>query len=63
MDLFNKASRVLKTSEFDRKRVLTARKLYNMAKGEEKEMIGQLFESQYALADNPGDIIWLNSLD
>lgn len=62
MKLFDKASEILRTNEFSRKRCLAAHKLYSMAKGEEKEMIGQLFESQYVLAKKPEDIMWLNSL-
>ncbi len=62
MKLFDKASEILRTNEFSRKRCFAAYKLYNMAKGREKEMIGQLFESQYVLAKTPEDIMWLNSL-
>lgn len=63
MKLFNKASEILKTDEFSRKRCLAARKLYHMAKGEEKEMIGQLFESQAVMAKDPKDWLWLNRID
>jgi len=63
LELFNKASNILKSNEFNRKRFLAAYKLYNMTKGREKEMIGHLFESQYVLAKTPEDIMWLNSLD
>lgn len=63
MNLLKKATKLLSTNHFDKKRCLAAHKLYNMAKGEEKEMIGQLFESQYILAKTPEDIMWLNSLD
>lgn len=63
MELFNKASEILKTDEFSRRRCLAARKLYHMAKGEEKEMIGQLFESQAVMAKDPKDWLWLNRID
>lgn len=62
MKLFDKAFEILQTEEFNRSRILAARKLYNLANGREKEMIGRLFESQYARAKEPGDIMWLNSL-
>lgn len=41
---------------------MAVNELYKRAKGKEREMIGSLFESQYALADNPDDLMWLNSL-
>lgn len=62
MELFTKAAKLLRTNAFDRKRVLAVNELYKRAEGKEKEMIGSLFESQYALADNPDDLMWLNSL-
>lgn len=62
MELFEKAAKVLQGNTFDRRRVLVANELYKRAKGKEKEMIGGLFESQYALADDPDDLDWLHSL-
>lgn len=62
MELFKKAAKVLQGDTFDRRRVLVVNELYKRAKGKEKEMIGGLFESQYALADNPDDLDWLHYL-
>ena len=63
MKLFDKASEILRTNEFSRKRCLAARKLYHLAKGEERDMIGQLFESQAVMAKRPEDWLWLNNID
>lgn len=62
MELFDKAFSILQTEKFDRRRYMAARKLYHKAKGEEKMMIGQLFESQMALADTPEDVEWMASV-
>lgn len=62
MELFQKAAEVLKSNTFDRRRVIAANELYKRAKGLERERIGELFESQYALADDPEDLEWLQLL-
>ena len=63
MKLFNKAFSLLQNDKFDRRRILAAHELYKRAKGIEREEIGSLIESQYALADDPEDLTWLGSLD
>lgn len=63
MELFSKARRILSTDEFDKRRILAARKLYHDAKGKEKQMIGQLFESQMVLAKSPEESQWLQEVD
>lgn len=62
MELYMKAKKILSTDNFDRKRYLAAKKLYEKAVGREKSVIGQLMESQIASVDNPKDVMWLNSL-
>jgi len=61
--LFNKARKILTVDNFDKRRILAARKLYHDAKGEEKNMIGQLFESQAVLAKTPEESQWLLEVD
>jgi len=63
MPIFAKARKILTVDKFDKRRSLAARKLYHSAKGEEKRMIGQLFESQAALAKTPDDSDWLREID
>lgn len=62
MELFEKATKILKSNTFDRRRILAVNELYKRASGQEREMIGDLFESQYALADKQEDLDWLNAL-
>lgn len=62
MELFTKATQILRSNSFDRRRVLAVKELHRRASGEEREMIGSLFESQYALADEQDDLDWLDSL-
>lgn len=59
MELFQKAAEVLRSNTFDRRRVMAAYELYKRARGSERDRIGELFESQYALADDPDDLEWL----
>lgn len=63
MKLFDKAKRILSVDQFDKRRILAARKLYHEAKGKEKQMIGQLFESQMVLAKSPEESQWLLEVD
>jgi len=59
MELFREAVAVLKTGAFSRQRCLKAAALYERAEGEERRRIGQLFESQMALATTQEDAAWL----
>lgn len=61
MELYKKAFETLQSNKFDKKKYLGGVKLYNRAKGDEKRMIGELFEGVMALA-SPEDIEWINSL-
>lgn len=63
IELFNKAKKILSVDQFDKRRILAARKLYHDAKGKEKQMIGQLFESQMVLAKSPEESQWLTEVD
>lgn len=63
MKLYQRAKDLLSVDRFDRKRCLASRKLYHMAKGKERELIGLLFESQIAMIEKPEDFLWLSEID
>jgi tRNA U55 pseudouridine synthase TruB len=59
MTLLDKAFKILQTDKFSRKRYMAAMKLYRQAEGQEKDMIGELFESQVTKVENLGDLEWI----
>ena len=63
MTNLQKVQRLLTVDKFDPRRALAARKLYHASQGEEKRIIGMMFESQLALAPNPASTMWLQELD
>lgn len=63
MTNLQKAQQLLSVDEFDPRRALAARKLYHASSGEEKKLIGMIFESQFALAPNQAATRWLQGID
>lgn len=63
MDLYKKAFTILKSDKFDRRRYLAASKLYQMASGQEKIEIGELFEGQLSLIKDQEDLDWIAKVD
>lgn len=63
MTNLEKAQKLLSVDKFEPRRALAARKLYHESTGEEKRLIGMIFESQFALAPDPASVRWLQGID
>lgn len=63
MTNLQKVQKLLTVDEFNPRRALAARALYHASSGEEKRVIGRMFESQLALAPNPASTRWLQEID
>lgn len=62
MDKFLRAKSELTTESFSKEKCSRAFALYRASEGRERLMIGQLFESQFALCKSPDQTEWLHRL-
>lgn len=63
MTNLQKAQKLLSVDTFEPRRALAARRLYHESTGQEKKLIGMMFESQFALAPDPAAVRWLQGID